>query len=154
MRRTRPRCALLCTWLRVALARAHSHVDGINFGDLLKNSPIRQIKIPAKVSSYLVCMYPIAHLLFILYLPKPFPTYHCSFIRAHMHAIRYPRMFYCVSLSPCCCSSQERAYRGAETGDPWGIRPLWCWWVRNDWRKRAQGTLWTELLQQILAIHS
>ena len=27
---------------------------GINFGDLVKNSPIRQIKIPAKVSSYTV----------------------------------------------------------------------------------------------------
>ena len=29
--------------------------DGINFGDLVKNSPIRQIKIPAKVSGYTVC---------------------------------------------------------------------------------------------------
>ena len=28
---------------------------GINFGDLLKNSPIRQIKIPAKVSGCTVC---------------------------------------------------------------------------------------------------
>ena len=27
---------------------------GIKFGDLVKNSPIRQIKIPAKVSSYTV----------------------------------------------------------------------------------------------------
>ena len=27
---------------------------GINFGDLVKNSPIRQIKIPAKVSGYTV----------------------------------------------------------------------------------------------------
>ena len=28
---------------------------GINFGDLVKNSPICQIKIPAKVSGYTVC---------------------------------------------------------------------------------------------------
>ena len=27
---------------------------GINFGDLVKNSPIRQIKIPEKVSGYTV----------------------------------------------------------------------------------------------------
>ena len=30
---------------------------GINFGDLVKNSPIRQIKIPAKVSGYAVVVY-------------------------------------------------------------------------------------------------
>ena len=37
-----PHCALL---------RARARVfGGINFGDLVKNSPIRQIKVPAKVS--------------------------------------------------------------------------------------------------------
>ena len=36
-------------------ARARACVfGGINFGDLVKNSPIRQIKIPAKVSGYTV----------------------------------------------------------------------------------------------------
>ena len=35
--------------------RARASVfGGINFGDLVKNSPIRQIKIPAKVSGYTV----------------------------------------------------------------------------------------------------
>ena len=36
---------------RIALAHVFG---GINFGDLVKNSPIRQIKIPAKVSGYTV----------------------------------------------------------------------------------------------------
>jgi len=31
-------------------------LGGINFGDLVKNSPIHQIKIPAKISGYTVCM--------------------------------------------------------------------------------------------------
>ena len=45
----------------VALYYAHDYAHararmfgGINFGDLVKNSPIRQIKIPAKVSGYTV----------------------------------------------------------------------------------------------------
>ena len=38
-----------------AIMRARARVfGGINFGDLVKNSPIRQIKIPAKVSGYTV----------------------------------------------------------------------------------------------------
>ena len=38
-----------------AITRARARVfGGINFGDLVKNSPIRQIKIPAKVSGYTV----------------------------------------------------------------------------------------------------
>ena len=38
-----------------AIMRAQAYVfGGINFGDLVKNSPIRQIKIPAKVSGYTV----------------------------------------------------------------------------------------------------
>ena len=41
VRCTRPRCALL-------------RAGGINFGDSVKNLPIRQIKIPAKVSGYTV----------------------------------------------------------------------------------------------------
>ena len=37
------------------ITRARARVFGrINFGDLVKNSPIRQIKIPAKVSGYTV----------------------------------------------------------------------------------------------------
>jgi len=37
------------------ITRARARVfGGINFGDLVKNSPIRQIKIPAKVSGYMV----------------------------------------------------------------------------------------------------
>ena len=44
----------MCTLLRtIMLARARVF-GGINFGDLVKNSPIRQIKIPAKVSGYTV----------------------------------------------------------------------------------------------------
>ena len=38
-----------------AITRTRARVfGGINFGDLVKNSPIRQIKIPAKVSGYTV----------------------------------------------------------------------------------------------------
>ena len=38
-----------------AITRARARVfGGINFGDLVKNSPIRQIKISAKVSGYTV----------------------------------------------------------------------------------------------------
>ena len=38
-----------------AITRARARVfGGINFGDLVKNSPIRQIKIPTKVSGYTV----------------------------------------------------------------------------------------------------
>ena len=33
------------------------HVCGINIGDLVQNSPIHQIRIPAKVSSYMVYAY-------------------------------------------------------------------------------------------------
>ena len=41
-----------------AITRARARVfGGINFGDLVKNSPIRQIKIPAKVSGYAVWTY-------------------------------------------------------------------------------------------------
>ena len=42
-----------------AITRARAHVfGGINFGDLVKNSPIRQIKIPTKVSGYtVICIY-------------------------------------------------------------------------------------------------
>ena len=39
----------------MCIACTSSRVGGINFGDLVKNSPIRQIKIPAKVSGYTVC---------------------------------------------------------------------------------------------------
>ena len=40
-----------------AITRARARVfGGINFGDLVKNSPIRQIKIPAKVSGYTVVL--------------------------------------------------------------------------------------------------
>jgi len=41
-----------------AITRARARVfGGINFGDLVKkNSPIRQIKIPAKVSGYTVAI--------------------------------------------------------------------------------------------------
>ena len=38
-----------------AITRVRARVfGGINFGDLVKNSPICQIKIPAKVSGYTV----------------------------------------------------------------------------------------------------
>ena len=58
----RPRCALLHAQLHVSRSGARGHnyacracVFGrINFGDLVQNSPIRQIKIPAKVSGYTV----------------------------------------------------------------------------------------------------
>ena len=46
------------TWtiMRVVLARVNSLFGEINFGDLVKNTPIHQIKIPAKVSGYTVCL--------------------------------------------------------------------------------------------------
>ena len=51
----------MCT-ARDPVAHYHARVyalrarvfGGINFGNLVKNSPIRQIKIPAKVSGYTV----------------------------------------------------------------------------------------------------
>ena len=50
-----PHATPLCTIMHgitcVALARMFG---GINFGDLVKHSPIHQIKIPAKVSGYTV----------------------------------------------------------------------------------------------------
>ena len=50
----RPRCALLCTRLRVSCLRAQARVfGGINFGKYIKSLPTRQIKIPAKVSGYI-----------------------------------------------------------------------------------------------------
>ena len=54
VRRTWPRCALLCTIMRaimcVVLTRARAHVfGGINFGDLVKN-----VKIPTKFSGYTI----------------------------------------------------------------------------------------------------
>ena len=53
MRRTRPHCALLCARLRASRSRAQACV--FNFGNLVKkNSPIRRIKLSAKVSSYTV----------------------------------------------------------------------------------------------------
>ena len=53
MRRTRPHCTLLRTQLCVPRSRAQACVFGeINLGDLVKI--IRQIKIPAKISSYTV----------------------------------------------------------------------------------------------------
>ena len=51
---------------------------GINFGDLVKISPIRQIKIPAKVSSYTVystSRLQLSHLLGSL-IPRPRPAFH------------------------------------------------------------------------------
>ena len=40
-----------------AIMRTRARVfGGINFDDLVKNSPIRQIKIPAKVSGYTVVL--------------------------------------------------------------------------------------------------
>ena len=54
-----PHATLLRTIMRaitcIMRARARARVfGGINFGDLVKNLPIRQIKIPAKVSGYMV----------------------------------------------------------------------------------------------------
>ena len=50
--RMRPRCALLCVQLRTCeLACLAELILAI----LVKNLPIRQIKIPAKVSGYTVC---------------------------------------------------------------------------------------------------
>ena len=46
-----PLRTIMRTITRIALARMFG---GINFGDLVKNLPIRQIKIPAKVSGYTV----------------------------------------------------------------------------------------------------
>jgi len=47
---------LLCARLHVSHSRARAYVfGGINFDDLVKNLPIHQIKIPAKVSGYTVC---------------------------------------------------------------------------------------------------
>ena len=43
-----------------AITRARARVfGGINFGDLVKNSPIRQIKVPAKVSGCTVCIFQV-----------------------------------------------------------------------------------------------
>ena len=57
-------CAPHATPLRTIMraithrSRARARVfGGINFGDLVKNSPIHQIKIPAKVSGYMVYFY-------------------------------------------------------------------------------------------------
>ena len=52
-------CALhatpLRTIMRVLRSHAQAHVfGGTNFGNLVINSPIRQIKIPTKVSRYTV----------------------------------------------------------------------------------------------------
>ena len=49
-------CVPHATPLRTIMARLRvcaRMFGGINFGDLIKDSPIRQIKIPAKVSGYL-----------------------------------------------------------------------------------------------------
>ena len=59
-----PHATPLCTIMRVR-ARMFGK---INFGNLVKNSPIRQIKIPTKVSGYTVCA--TSHIIsehFILY---------------------------------------------------------------------------------------
>ena len=55
-----PLHTIMCVIMHVALARVFG---GIDFGDLVKNSPIRQIKIPAKVSSYTVSFFETLHLL-------------------------------------------------------------------------------------------
>ena len=52
-----------------AITRAQARVfGGINFGDLVKNSPIRQIKIPAKVSGYTVAAFIILATHLLVYL--------------------------------------------------------------------------------------
>ena len=52
---------------------------GINFGDLVKNLPIRQIKIPAKVSGYMVYVYSsdVCECESPVLTPKPFHYYSC-----------------------------------------------------------------------------
>ena len=54
----RPRYTLYARdYMRHTRAPELTYFGGIiNFGDLVKNSSIRQIKIPAKVSGYTVCM--------------------------------------------------------------------------------------------------
>ena len=49
-------CALHTTPLHTIMRVRTCVFGGINFGELVKNLPIRQIKIPTKVSGYMVYM--------------------------------------------------------------------------------------------------